>query len=829
MLRRPSVEVLLTLLLPALIGSGCRAAGRSGGVRLEFPRERAHAPRIPAFDVLEYAIELELQPETRAIRGLCRVQLRVLEEPIDEVQLDLVGLEVEGVSDAHGQALAFRREGGRLLIDLGRSLEPGTGTGLAIRYGGVPERGLWYAGKRADGSGPTLIFSHGQTEGSRGWFPCFDEPGERAATEITLTMPGSWIAVASGERVEARVDGARRRERWRMEFPHPPYLLGVVAGELVVQEERAGEVPLQFLSEPRFAEWIEPTFAETDEILAFLEEFTGLPYPYPKYSQAAVDNFPWGGMENISATTLTPWLLSDERGHRDQPPFFLIAHEAAHQWFGNLFTCADWAHLWLNEGFATYLTLLYLERTRGTDEFRAELHEVQQAYLAQDVGPERRPTVWSTWKEPDDVFDARAYQGGAARLHLLRFVLGEDAFRAGLGAYAAESVGRSVVTSDLRGALERASGRDLRLFFEQWFLSPGFPEFVVAWHWDEHEREVVLEVEQVQDGDGGTPAVFVVPVEIELRDARGPHAFRVELDERRERFELPAPEPPLYLSFDAHGWIPKRVQQEREPAEWLALAALADDVNARREAVRALGRLARASRERGGSGEAELAELVARLATDASPWVRADAATALGEAGGAEAEEALRRAAVDDGEARVRAAALLALRPAAPDAGLASLGEEAFYSERSYRAMAAAAGLLCRAAPERAFEFLGVALELESPHDALAALLLPHLAGLPDARVPSELRRWAADRSLAPAARAVAVEQLGATTRDTMASSAFLVPFLEEESFHVRRAAVHALTRFGDVGACRALESYYPRARTAEERRTIEALLEPRR
>src|SRR6185436_17161819 len=133
---------------------------------------------------------------------------------------------------------------------------------------------------------------------------------------------------------------------------------------------RASDVPLYFVAEPYLAEWIAPTFEETDEILDFFAGLTGRAYPFPKYSQAAVDNFPWGGMENVSATTLTPLVLADERARADQPPYLLIAHEAAHQWFGDLFTCADWSHLWLNEGFATYCALLYAERSRGTDEFR---------------------------------------------------------------------------------------------------------------------------------------------------------------------------------------------------------------------------------------------------------------------------------------------------------------------------------------------------------------------------------------------------------------------------------------------------------------------------
>lgn len=828
MIRRVAGPLSTGLIAACLALAPACSALAPGSLGLGFPSERAHAPRERVMDVLAYEIELELLPESRAIRAACRVRLRPLSaRTLRAVELDLVGLTVESVVDQRGRALSFAHEDGTLAIQLAAPLGPDQETELAVRYSGRPERGLWFAGERLDGTGPTLVFSHGQTEGSRGWFPCFDEPSERAGTSLWVTMPATWIASASGERVDAHESAGRRVEEWRMAFPHPSYLFGLVAGELTVEAGRAGDVPLVFLAEPYLADRIAPTFEETDEILEFLEDFTAYPYPYAKYSQAAVDNFPWGGMENISATTLTPLLLADERAQRDQPPYALIAHEAAHQWFGDLFTCADWAHLWLNEGFATYCALLYVEHSRGQDEFRAQLRETQEAYLSQDVGAARRATVSNVWKEPDDVFDARAYQGGAVRLHLLRFLLGDEAFRAGVQAYARAQAGRGVLTADFQAAMEESSGRTLDRFFEQWFLRPGFPELALAWEWDEGAGLVRLALEQVQESADGTPAVFQVPLEIEVRDATRAWSVRVELDERRERFELPCTERPLYVCVDPHGWVPKRVLVEREAEEWLALSRFSTDVNVRREAVQALGRLAAADEDDDASEE--LLELFVRLASDGSAWVRADAAAALGLAPRDESREALTRAACEDPEPRVRAAALYALRAFGADRGLALLAEELFDSAPSYQVMAAAAGLLARAGPDRVFEFLERALELESSHGILTGYLARTLAELPDARVPGELRRLAEDRWLAPTARAVAVECLASTDRGRRESSRFLAGLLDEESFHLRRAAVRALADCADPAARRALAEYYPRARTSEERRIIEALLvEPR-
>jgi aminopeptidase N len=808
-------------LLALALALACRAPGASGG-RAEFPRARAHSPRVLEVDVRAYDLALELQPEARLLRGECRVRFAPRLDGLTELRLDLAGLGVEGVQDGAGRVLAFRQARDELVVALAEPLVLGSEAEVAVRYGGAPRYGLWFSGTRPDGSGPTVAFTHGQSQASRGWFPCVDAPAERAALALELDVPACWSVLGPGARVEEREEGGRRYERWVLESEIPAYLASFVAGELVAREGQAGSVPLVFLAEPRFEDWLAPTFEETDEILAFLEHWTALPFPYPKYGQAAVDNFPWGGMENASATTLTPLLLTDDRGRRDRSPHVLIAHEAAHQWFGDLVTCADWSHLWLNEGFATYLALLYVEHSRGLDEFRCELREAQEVYLAEDVGRARRPTVWNVWREPDDVFDTRAYQGAAARLHLLRFVLGDEAFLAGVRAYLREHAGGGVVTDDLRRALENASGRDLGPFFEQWLARPGFPEFRFAWEWDGAAQELVLSIEQIQSSRDGTPAVFALPVELEVRDAHGARSLRLELDERRERVRLPAPERPLYVRFDAHGWIPKRLREEKPAAEWLALARHCTDVNARREALLRLGRVVAVARERGQIHEAELAALCDLLQRDPSRWVRAEAAAALGIAGGREAEDALRAAALSDPEARAQAAALRALRAFGPDGGRSALAEDVFHGAPSYEVMAAAAGLLAAADPGRAFEFLTGALELESPHDVLAERLLAELGALADPRVPAELARWAAEPALAPTARGAALEALARATEDRRAGARFVAPFLEYPSFHLRRSALRALVALDHEAARRILLEYHPRARTPEERRLVE-------
>ncbi|HED65165.1 MAG TPA: hypothetical protein ENJ09_06365, partial [Planctomycetes bacterium] len=617
-------------------------------------------------------------------------------------------------------------------------------------------------------------------------------------------------------------------ERWSMTIPHPSYLVTLVAGEFKVAEKEWDGLPLQFLAEPRYAQWIEPLFAKTPDILEFFSNVTQVRYPYPKYSQACVDNFPWGGMENISATTLTPLALTDERGRRDTDSGGLLAHEAAHQWFGDLLTCKDWSHIWLNEGFATYMTLLYLEKTDGLDAFRIGMRDAQDRYVEKDRGAGRRPTVTSLWRDPEDLMDEHAYAGAAARLNLLRFILGDGVFQDGLRAYVAANAGRSVVTADFQRAMEKVSGRGLDTFFQQWFYGRGYPEFDLDWSFDADEETIRIEVRQVQGNADGTPAVFQVPVEIVVRDEGGTVSHRVDLRKRREVFEFPVAGRPIYVRFDHGSWIPKEVTwRNRGVRELLAIAHEDDDVTGRREAVRALGERAGTLYAQRKLDEVEtiVAELVDRLTRDSSKAVRAAAAEALGKAASLEARERLLTAASRDEEASVREACLDALTAFGVSPDLAAAGRSAFDEGYSWRTMAAGAGLVASAAPNEAYAYLTEKLFIDSPHDVLRGYLLTRIGELENAGVDEQLRRWANDESSDPTARAAAIRALGKRPRDRVANHRFVLRFLEDDSFAVRAAAVDVLADYGGGDARRALREYYPLARSSQERRRIERAL----
>jgi len=810
----------LPFLLLLGLGAGCSVFGAAP----RFPEARVHEPRTSRIDVEHYALDLALDPLTGRLSGTCTVRLWPRVDGLAAVELDLVALTVHGVRDEEGRALEWEHADGVLDVSLAEPVDVGDFVELAIDYGGQPARGLWFAAYE-DGV-PTQVFTQGECEDARFWFPCQDFPSDRATSELRVTLPVGWTSVAAGELIDrALLADGRAVEHWRMTVPHPTYLMTLVAGELETIEGNWDGVPLLYLVESEWVDAVESAFGSTQGALEFFSELSGRRYPYAKYSQACVDNFLFGGMENISATTLTETVLTDELGYRDYDPTGLVVHEAAHQWFGDLMTCRDWSHIWLNEGFATYLTLLYFEATRGQDEFRARVRDAQETYLAGDVGEDRRPIVHAEYVEPMDLFfGGHTYPGGASRLHLLRFTLGDEAFFRGLKRYVSDNCGRSVVTDDFRRAMEAASGVDLREFFDQWLYSPGFPEFEWDWRWD--GLHVILTVRQVQSTAGGTPGVFRTPVEIEVRTEALSTVHRIDLERREQRFKIPAAGEPLWVHFDRGGWIPKVERVARDLDEWLAIVSLDTDVNARRDAVEVIGaelkQQVRLEQRRN-----LVLVLIERLVEDRSRYVRRAAASQLAGVSISSATASLASAARSDPSAEVRVAALDALAPIGPDEELALFAREVFDEGYSWQTKGAAVRLLRAAAPEEGRAFLLRQLATaDSPHDVLRANLLTTLGTFADDEATRVLHGWALDESASAQARAAAVTQLGLRRPEDARIRADLTRSLASaRSLQLQNALIEALGNLADPRAVDALEAHHARSRDARQRRVIEALL----
>ena len=240
-----------------------------------------------------------------------------------------------------------------------------------------------------------------------------------------------------------RPDG-RRTFHHRMDFPHVPYLVSIAIGDWATTTDAWEGVDLTYHVPRARASEVALALGKTPEMLAFLSAETGVKYPHSVYRQVAVTDYIYGGMENIAATTLTVDTLHPERVHRDRPSDSLVAHEAAHQWFGNYVTCSDWADTWLNEGFATYYAALTLQHVFGPEQWAVEIEGMRKGAIDADAA-KRRPVVWNRYESPDEVFDGHGYSKGAMILHALRRELGDALYRKAIHAWLVEHAGHGLV------------------------------------------------------------------------------------------------------------------------------------------------------------------------------------------------------------------------------------------------------------------------------------------------------------------------------------------------------------------------------------------------
>ncbi|MFT7485414.1 MAG: aminopeptidase N [Candidatus Paceibacteria bacterium] len=800
----------------ALILGGCRSSRDISASSIA----RSHDPRTEPVDVEHYSLELWLDPEERSIEGRCRIGYRVVDQLLNRFELDLAGLEVKAVTNERGHPLDFEHDGEKLRIELPQTLHVGDLDEVTVTYSGKPAKGLWYV--KDEGGKVVQAWTQGECVDAHWWFPCMNYPADKATSEVRVHMPSAWVSVAAGERIDMSLSGESRMEHWRMGTPHSPYLMTLCAGEFHVVEEQWDGIPLIYMADARYSNWMADSFAETADILAYFSELTGKRYPYPKYSQACVKNFPFGGMENISATTLTETTLTDAVGQRDATSHGLVAHEAAHQWMGDLLTCATWSEIWLNEGFATYFTNLYFEHSRGLDDFRVRMRDTQNSYTAADIGLKRRPTVHDIYKDPFDLFfDGKAYAGGASRLHLLRYELGDDAFFKGLRLYVAGNSASSVNTEDLRAAMETASNKDLEGFFGQWLYGAGYPELEVHWVWEETTKKLELTVNQTQSTDHGTPSIFHFDVDVEVRDGEGKRTERLTIDQRRQTFEFPVNTRPIWVRFDKHSHLPARVISVKKGSEWLAIAAEDDDVNGRRDAVDALGRLC-ATEQDPGTKAVLSAAILRRLRDDDSEAVRLEAVEAFGRIAGEEGRLFLEQSASEDESAAVRAAALRSLILFKPGESLAAFAAAQFDVGYSWNTRTASAELYAAAAPALAREWLLARSNIPSPHAVLRAGLLEVLISLRAEGLPAELREYAANEDLAAAVRRVAVKGLGDYARLDKESRALLLELLPTDDYRLRQEVIDALANAQDPVVLQRLQAELKTSLHSRERRKLE-------
>jgi len=416
----------------------------------------------PTVHVIHYDARVQPDIAQRTVKGTVALRIVVTGGIQDRIELDRGSLTIDAVRDA-GSPQPFTQSDGRLSIQLSRPVRPSETRTIEIDYHGAPRFGLQFF---PDRSQAYTIFSTSQ------WLVAVDAPEERATLHLRVILPAGLTLVASGDLIGRRTmtNGTVVHE-WRTRHAVPTYTFGFAAGRFNEAIERRDGVTLRYLGDGFSEADLRRIFHETSEMIGFFQDRAGVRYGGAAYTQALVSET--AGQE-MSAFAVLP----ESYGRAVLTGDSLVslgAHELAHQWWGNMVTCRDWTHFWLNEGFATFMAAAYDERHLGREQYLKEIDAMRRRYeTVRDAGHDG-PLVFPSWNRPTADDRTLVYRKGAYVLHLLRELLGERAFWAGIRHYTRTYFGKSVTTVDFQKAMERSSGRDLSKFFSEWVYMTNTP------------------------------------------------------------------------------------------------------------------------------------------------------------------------------------------------------------------------------------------------------------------------------------------------------------------------------------------------------------------
>lgn len=794
--RRIGIGIFTLLVAVATVAVGpeqtasAQGTGGSASAPARRPFARPGTPRKPGrlrtADFKHIKAELTIDAKKSEVRGTVTHTITPLHPDFERLVLDCGPmLKVARVTAGPKKtACTFQAKGESLEIKLDHPYGPGDTFDVAVEYAGSPDKGLHFIlPSPAFPERPLAIWTQGEAEETHHWLPCYDYPNDRATTEMIVTVDKPLFVLSNGVLAETKpAPNNRITYHWKMDVPFVSYLITLAIGDFSVYHDRVGKLPVDYYVARKVDEATARRFmGKTPRMIEFFGQSIGRAYPYAKYAQVCVPDF-GGGMENISATTMTDAALHDEIADQEYDFDGLVAHELAHQWFGDLLTCKDWSHLWLNEGFASYFAPLFTERDRGEDAFRLEMRDELEGYLGGDH-QYRRPIVESRYESSDDMFDMMTYNKGACVLHMLRGLIGDEAWWKGIRRYVADHQLQVVETDDFRKAMEAASGKDLKWFFEQWVFKAGHPELKVRWRYETEDHTVRIRIEQTQKVDEQTP-LFRLPTTIEIADGQDRTlTIPIVIDEARQDLILPMAERPKMVQIDPKGWLIKTLDFPRTDEENIYQLEHATCVLGRLEAARALA--ARSNRTR-----VALA-LNRAWKREKTPTVRREFVQFM--ANGQGSMRAALLEAAKDPEAKVRSAAISGLARLRRDQATEKVMRAAWENPReAYGARMSALRALTDWKVPDAQKLLEDALKITADRHQIAATAL----GILLRESGSQARELAANYSRLgqpSALRTTALAVFPRLAKDDPALQEILIDLIDDPDSSVRGQAVRAV------------------------------------
>jgi aminopeptidase N len=669
-----------------------------------------------SYHVENYKLTLHFAQSKREVFGDEVVTIKPFETNFDSFCLSSEDLTIESVTlvrmPGASETLAHSTDDRCLWITLKHAYGPADSLDIHIVYHGYPRAGLYFVNPRKDDPGvPPQIYTQGEPEFNHHWFPCWDYPNDMATSETITTVPEGQVVVSNGTLVGVKHATGQVTYDWVEHIPHSAYLLSLAIGPWKKLSDSYEGKPVDYFIAKSVDDAVAlRTFHLTPDMIGFFSRATGVEYPYEKYDQVTVHDFIFGGQENVSATTLADETLHDAKAEADYPSTILVAHELGQHWFGDYVQGRDWANIWLNEGFATYLTALYTQYHEGNDAYRYEIYDDQNTALQAEAAENNRPLVYRKYTDPMDMLEDITHAKGASVLEMMRYVLdGEDAMTApasqdetlfqALNHYLTTHHAQTADSADLASSVWTRTGQDLSWFFYEWVFKGGHPDYRVTASYDPKRRVEVVKVTQTQEVNANTP-IFDMPIHLAFFGDKNQKVDKQVRDSAaNQEFDIPLAFAPKWVDFDPNGIIYKTIVFAKTNEELSAQAQNDPYMMSRLWATKQLGERSKTN------NDCCMQALTNVLNSDAFYGVRIEAASSIGQSKSDRAKATL-LSALNQSNSQVRAATIAAMSNFLSDQAVVDALVKAVRDDSSYAVQAAAAGQLGHSGSPNALEVL---------------------------------------------------------------------------------------------------------------------------
>ncbi len=778
---------LAVVFLIASVGSQAVAQGNP----FQPPSASMHYAPDRTYDLKHVAVALDIDYANRVYNGVVKNTYAPLRSGLTTIVLHCwAGLTIQGIS-IDGKTVNYQRQGEDVMISCPPTVR-GKDSVVTVKYssknqqgGHFTQGGGWHWIEPND-SHPSHVgfWTQGETMTNRQWCPTWDYPNDFATSESTVTVDAGWSVIGNGSLVANTVKGNRRTWHWKMSQPHATYLISLVGGPFDIGKDTWEGVELWYIVPKGKGHLIPGSFGDTKDMLTFFSNITGVKYAWPKYAQNAMYDF-GGGMENVSATTLGQDALTDPReGFWNMSS--LNSHELAHQWFGDLVTCKDWSHIWLNESFASFFQYLYFEHSQGAVGYAEEIEGAMQSYFGESRRY-KRPISTKMYPNADAMFDSHTYPKGGAVLHTLRKMIGDQAFFAGIKAYLTKHRHSPVMSNDLCQAMTDATGISLEWFWDQWIYKPGHPVLEYEWTWSDTDG-LIVKVKQSQDTSDGTP-IYRIPTKIGFVSSNGIVKQAVLLSQKEEEFKFKLGTKPVAVILDPDHDFLREMKHTFSADELAAVARFAPSPIDRRNALAAFLRADSDTTSEQKESKAKLA--VELLSKDSSLFPVFPTTTGLSRLELPSTRAFFRSELKHKNFARraeaVRALGRLGLEESDRQALRAMVN-----AAEGYAPLTAAISVLD---PEKDLDILLKAADMPSHREQIRTVVLPRLAGVNDPKALAAVMKAA--KSNDPGVRPLGINAMGSLPINAEIKG-ILKSALKLKEWDAVSTALRVIRRYGD-------------------------------